>query len=368
MSEAADNVGIRINTGHLTQIDLLKGLAIISVILLHTWPEKVLLITGAPFHIWQAVPVFILIAGYVGTLSYMRRDTTRLRQCYGRSLLSHRFKRLLTPFTLLFIIQLSLLYSSTSEITLQNVVFSYITGGYGPGSYFIPIILQHTLILPILYLLAIRSSKYFLPTTFLISIFFEYLMIIAFVPEWAYRLLYVRYLFAGALGVWLAVNRRSIERVILGALISLIYIFAVNYLNFQFWFLYPAWRSQHAPSYFWPLLIIMIGLIYLPGVSKNVISVALEKFGRASWHIFLVQMAFFWAFGGAVSSLFLGELTSPVTLNISTVLQMVPGFVLLTCSNLGVCLFLGCIFFDCERMITQRNFKGEHGHNLRSKN
>ena len=100
VSEATDNI----NTGHLTQIDLLKGLAIISVILLHTWPEKVLLITGAPFHIWQAVPVFILIAGYVGTLSYKRRDTARLRQCYGRSLLSHRFKRILVPFTLLFII------------------------------------------------------------------------------------------------------------------------------------------------------------------------------------------------------------------------------------------------------------------------
>jgi len=369
MSEAADNVGIKhqyrasiqgINTGHLTQVDLLKGLAIISVILLHTWPEKVLLITGAPFHIWQAVPVFILIAGYVGTLSYIRRGTTCLRQCYGRSLLSHRFKRLLVPFTLLFIIQLVLLYFiDIKGITLQNIVFSYITGGYGPGSYFIPIILQHILILPIIYLWAIRSPKYFLLNTFLISLILEYLMIIAFVPEWAYRLLYVRYLFAGALGVWLAVSKQAIDRkVILGALISLIYIVAVNYLNFQFWFLYPAWGSQHAPSYFWPLLIIMIGLIYLPGVSKNVVSVTLEKFGRASWHIFLVQMVFFWALGGAASSLFLGELTSPVVLNISTILQMVPGFVLLTCFNLGVCLFLGGVFFDCEKMITQRNFKG----------
>lgn len=355
MSEATDNI----NTGHLTQIDLLKGLAIISVILLHTWPEKVLLITGAPFHIWQAVPVFILIAGFVGTLSYMRQDTTGFRQCYRKSLLFRRFKRILAPFTLLFIVQIVLLcFTGIKEITLQNIVFSYITGGYGPGSYFIPIILQHILILPILYFWAIRNPKYFLITTFLVSLVSEYLMITALVPEWAYRLLYVRYLFAGALGVWLAVSKQTIDkRLVIGGLISLIYIVAVNYLNIQFWFLYPAWGSQHAPSYFWPLLIVMIGLMHLPSASKNVVSAVLEQLGQASWHIFLVQMAFFWAFGGAVSSLFLGELCWPVALNISTVYPMVPGFTLLTCFNLVACLSFGCIFFKCEKMITQRNFK-----------
>ena len=41
-----------------------------------------------------------------------------------------------------------------------------------------------------------------------------------------------RYLFAGALGVWLAVSQQSIERkLVVGALFSIIYIFAVNYLS-----------------------------------------------------------------------------------------------------------------------------------------
>jgi len=290
----------------------------------------------------------------------MRRDATRLRQCYGRSLLSRRFKRLLAPFTLLFIIQLAILcVINIKEITLRNIVISYISGGYGPGGYFIPVILQGVLVLPILYLWAIRNPKYFLLSTFLISLVLEYLMIITFIPEWAYRLLYVRYLFAGALGVLLAVSKQATyKKMICGALISFIYIFAVNYLNVQFWFLYPAWSSQHAPSYFYPLLLIVAGLTYLPNVSKNFISAAIERFGRASWHIFLVQMTFFLALGEVVRSLFLGDIiTLPETLNISTVLPFVPGFVLLTCFNLGVCLFLGCIFFDCEEMIAHCNSK-----------
>ena len=280
----------------------------------------------------------------------MRRDATRLCQCYGRSLLSRRFKRILVPFTLLFIIQIALLcVIDIKEISLQDIAFSYIFGGYGPGSYFVPVVLQGILVLPILYLWAIRNPKYFLLSTFLISLVLEYLMIITFVPEWAYRLLYVRYLFAGALGVWLAVSKQATgKKVIVGALVSFIYIIAVNYLNVQFWFLYPAWGSQHAPSYFWPLLIILAGLTYLPNVSKNVVSGAIERIGRASWHIFLVQMAFFWALGGAVRSLFLGDITLPVALNISTILPVAPGFVLLTCFNLGVCLFLGYTFFICE--------------------
>lgn len=46
-------------------------------------------------------------------------------------------------------------------------------------------------------------------------------MIISFVPVWMYRLLYVRYLFAAALGVWLATcYKRPKKWLIVGALIS----------------------------------------------------------------------------------------------------------------------------------------------------
>jgi hypothetical protein len=154
------------------------------------------------------------------------------------------------------------------------------------------------------------------------------------------------------------VSQQSIERkLVFGALFSIIYIFAVNYLSIQFWFLYPAWGSQHAPSYFWSLLIIMAGLIYLPSVSKNTVYVTLEKLGQASRHIFLVQMAFFWAFGEAARSLLMGELTLPVRLDLSTILQMTPNFALLACFNIAVCLSLGCVFYECEKIIAQRNSK-----------
>ena len=49
---------------HLENIDFIKGLAAISVILLHTLPESVLYGSFAVFHIWQAVPIFLFITFY----------------------------------------------------------------------------------------------------------------------------------------------------------------------------------------------------------------------------------------------------------------------------------------------------------------
>ncbi|WP_367121908.1 acyltransferase family protein [Methanohalophilus sp. DAL1] len=95
---------------HLDQIDILKGFAIISVILLHTWPRELLLITGAPFHIWQAVPIFIIIAGYVGALSYKRHQNSTLLQLYSIRLLSRRIKRIIVPFIVVFTIQIIYIY------------------------------------------------------------------------------------------------------------------------------------------------------------------------------------------------------------------------------------------------------------------
>lgn len=119
----------------------------------------------------------------------------------------------------------------------------------------------------------------------------------------------------------------------------------MNYLGFQAWFIYPAWFSQHAPSYFWTVIIVISGLLYLPKKSKNIVHSVIEKLVQASWHIFLVQMAFFWAVGSVVKSLFLGELVITANMDVSTLIQMSMGGFLLTCINLVICITLGYLFY-----------------------
>jgi len=65
----------------INQVDLLKGLAVISVILIHLFPAYLLSMTGAPFYYWQAVPVFLLLAAFTGSLGINRTKEKILWHC-----------------------------------------------------------------------------------------------------------------------------------------------------------------------------------------------------------------------------------------------------------------------------------------------
>lgn len=326
----------------IPQIDLLKGLAIISVILLHSWNSQILLLIGAPFTIWQAVPVFIIIAGYTNTLSYLRNGVMKLHKCYEFPILFHRFKRILRPFIYIFIVELILLYYlSSRNFDVKSIIFLFLEGGIGPGSYFVPIIIQNILIIPILYYLALRNPNYMLILAFALSLAFEILLIMLEVPEWLYRLLYVRYLFAGALGVYMATSKQQSRLwLIIGSSISFIYILLVSYHDFQFWFIYPAWGGQHAPSYIWTLVLVIAGLKLLPPnfSEKNI----LAELGKSSWHIFLLQLLYF---SGP------GKIVRIIVFSINNITCC---YILYALVNLVLCLCGGYLFYrlDAKYKIT----------------
>jgi hypothetical protein len=50
-------------SSHLAQIDIIKGMAIIGVLALHSIPSKLKISSYAVFHIWQSVPILIVIFG-----------------------------------------------------------------------------------------------------------------------------------------------------------------------------------------------------------------------------------------------------------------------------------------------------------------
>ncbi len=150
-------------TARDVSIDILKGFAIFSVILLHSWDSSFLLRIGAPYHISQAVPIFIIISGFNGINSYVREKRTSLAQCYAT--IPRRMMRLLIPYSMilmfeyLYIIFINFFISKNASIieafshkeqiytfihsvySIPNVFSFVVTGGFGPGSFFIPILL-----------------------------------------------------------------------------------------------------------------------------------------------------------------------------------------------------------------------------------
>ena len=89
-------------------IDLIKGIAIVAVICLHTLSPGTLDAIGAQFYLWQAVPVFLFLMGLNATSSLRRRGGRTMRELYSRDYLAGRFDRVYVPFLIAFLVTLAL--------------------------------------------------------------------------------------------------------------------------------------------------------------------------------------------------------------------------------------------------------------------
>lgn len=316
----------------LHQIDFIKALSIISVIMLHTIPSDKLVTVLAPFHIWHSVPVFMLIAGISSTLSAAKHNSIfRLSDEYSIGKLMKYSKRILMPFTFIWLVEI-IIMAAFKGITLRQILMHYFTGGIGPGSYFTPIFIQHLLCFPFMLWLFDKFSGHkniILFLIFVFSIFAEWLCIQANISDSLYRLLYVRYIFAVAIGVFLAkYGLPSLFSFL--SLFSAAYITMVSYLKINVEFIYPSWSFQHSPAYFYTALIIIILWNLYPYFNR--IGLNLTYIGRSSYHIFLFQMLYFWI----LSRRLLDIVHNP--------------FVWLIL-NIFICISAGCLFFKIEQAI-----------------
>jgi peptidoglycan/LPS O-acetylase OafA/YrhL len=281
---------------HIPQIDFLKALAIISVIIIHTFPLAALLVTGSPYYIWQAVPLFILIAGFNGAYGYKKRKAISLKECYDTKTLFRRYSRLLIPFIIYWILELILLsFINQVPYDALSLFINFISGGFGWGGYFIPVILQSVIIVPLLYFIAVRNPNSMVVFALVLNIIFAVFVGLTGSLGLS-EYIYLRYLFAGALGVWLVTStKRPLAVIIIGGIVSFLFITLTSYST-----LFPSNSIFYQydgilqfPSYVWTLILAMIGLKYLPKSIKSRFNQSLVEIGKASWHIFLVQIIYF---------------------------------------------------------------------------
>lgn len=310
-------------------IDLLKGLAIICVIILHSLSKELLYDLYAPYYLWQAVPIFMLLFALNNAQSFTSKNKDSLQDLYNSTYFYARLKRIIQPFFIIWLLQIIIELSNRTDFNLSSITKSFLTGGFGPGSYFIPLIIQFVLIVPILFYIAKKAPTMFLITGFIVSLLLEYLYSISFLNDSHYRILFIRYLFAVVLGIWYIVNPSSklkIIVIVIGTLVSFIYITLVSYYGASL-INEPLWRAEHAPAYFWALLIVVLVMkIKLP---KTILTDTTVSIGKASMHIFLVQMVYFRLFQLKLINLRAEEF-------------------LYTAINIVICCALGILFYKIE--------------------
>lgn len=279
-------------------IDILKGFAIISVVILHTlsWDHR--FIIGAPYHFWQAVPIFMLLVGYNLAMSSKIKGLMTYKDVYQWPFLKKRLKRILIAYLVIALVRIILEIFVYEQFYLFESLVGALMGSFEHGGYYIPIMIQAIFVTPLLYAF-IQKNRTKNGLILLVSMFIlDWVVMLFEVSSGIYRILIVRYLFAIVLGIWFALIERPLNKKVLGFLASMsfIYITVVYYFGIETP-LEQYWQVQHAPAYFWTLFIVALVLKVKPLKSGNVFNNTMIKLGQNSYHIFLVQMIYFWIIG-----------------------------------------------------------------------
>ena len=270
-------------------VDVIKGIAIIFVLITHfEWTAEQRQIVVFPFFINMAIPVFMIITGYVYSLSLQRLGIQHLEEAYRWRLIAKRLIRYTLPVIIVVIWELCspAFHISGTCLDLMRWILS---GTYGKGSYYYPVMVQVAFLFPIIYFILDIKKEIGLLICFFVNLLYELL-------AWAYtmntdcfRFLAFRYVFVLAAGVYTFKQYKLCP--FLSALMMAgggAFIAAITYLGYETKILNASWATTNVISSLWivPLTIWILR-------EKKMRFLPLEIIGRASYHIFLVQMVYY---------------------------------------------------------------------------
>ena len=275
----------------ITYLDTVKGFAILSVVLLHLSTDEVLLKTLAPWHIWQAMPLFLMVAGITAAMVWKKYQGNLAS--YYRDL-PPKILTLYIPYAAATVIY----YMVTTGQSLSIDLFfnTMIMGYLGPGGYFVPLIITHLIVFPPMLALRdkIGNDKRFLAVALLINIVLELLFAFADVEatRFGYRIFYFRYLFIACVGAVLSQHNpfsKTTFRVL--AALGAFYIFLTCYVGWNLPIIRSDdWYFQHYPVAFYTAFLVF-------GIRDIEQRIPFLNFfialGKSSYEIFIVQLLFF---------------------------------------------------------------------------
>ena len=305
--------------GYDPLIDYLKGLCIIFVIINHCMPEELMGKTGFFFWGVSAVPIFLIIQVFHA----YKKGVIISKLNYKRI-----WSKIVWPFILAEIVILVAFTIREHHFNFHDLINDALcmikSGGYGPGAYYPFIYLQFAIILPLIAWI-FKYQKIFLCIFFIIiSQFSETACSYFHLPQLAYRLLFIRYIFLFYLGYLLAYKGFILNLyTFFIAVICLVFSTYIVYSHqifspFLYDFVNPVchWFCYIYIAYF--LLFILKGMYYHIS-SETVIRKYILKAGKYSYEIFLFQIVYF-----AIADEFVDStLKSFITINFAYVITKI---------------------------------------------
>ena len=278
------------------QLDYLKGISIMLVIITHVTIYSTLSNASIvfPYFVNMAVPFFIIVSGYAYSQSYERRGLNKLREYYKLKDLFNKAKAIYIPFVVIYVLEIILTRTMNGRIVgIKEAAHIFIAGGLGPGSYYIPILMELIVVMPLIYLLINRNVLQGSLIVIVVQVLLEWMIQITNFPQEIYRLLIVRYLVFLLVGVLLYKYREQQKNILLSLCmcIGAVYIWKVNYEKYVP-YLFQFWTTTSAPTVLWAGGVVAFFIKYMPVLPK-MIDMIITKVGCSTYYIYLIQMVYF---------------------------------------------------------------------------
>jgi peptidoglycan/LPS O-acetylase OafA/YrhL len=303
------------------QIDVIKGVAIVAVLLLHALEKKALVASFAIFHIWQAVPFFMIVMGLNTGLSTTGREL-QLSGLYTKKYFKSKANRILLPLLLVYIVSLIvgyiwLILHNEQKVELGAYNLIGMLPVTGRGNYFVTLILQSIFFLPVIgYMFQRRPLLTVVLLVILEIVFLLWSSHLGFLnkEKYLYSAAFPRYFAAIAFGLALSsvvvhpVKGMNVLVLLAIAVAGGIMLYKVMYMDFDFGFIRPEWQTQHVLTFGYAAFLILILFRLLPQISDNRLLRLFAALGKASYHIFLIQIVYYGLFtttGGVLQGLFI---------------------------------------------------------------
>jgi peptidoglycan/LPS O-acetylase OafA/YrhL len=284
-------------------IDLLKGYAILAVLWQHAVPASITNALGGNLWVRPAVPIFFILLG----LNLATSLTKRGRPALDRVTLTDYARRRVARVALPFLVVLAIGYVIAAAEGTLRAAPSLVIGGMpvnAPGNYFVTALIAFLIAMPFLVWAYARRPLATVVACIAVDVAFEAIVYIANrhgitalgPANYVYQSNPLRWLAPVALGIWASTDPRLTAPrnrwLLLLAIPSALYLILLQADPGRFPFVPVGFLGMTnvlaAP---WAFLIVITGLRVLPAaVPRNPLGRGLAAAGRASYHVYLVQM------------------------------------------------------------------------------
>lgn len=273
-------------------IDFFKMLCAIFVIVTHLINDEISRSLYSRYWIDLAVPIFLILTGYNYCKSCEKNNIDTFMKWFSWSNLKKKLIRILIPY--LFAVLLFSIFQIMTGRLDSSWLDSFIWFRFGPGCYYIAILLQILVLFPTLYYLQKRFGIIISLLFIILQFVFEYYANLTWMAESIYQLIAFRYTIFLIAGMNLDYFMSKIKPYILFIvfIIGAFYIHKVNYTSFSP-VIFRLWIHSSMPTIFYCLPLVVMGIKLDAYIKESLISKAITTIGKASYHIFLTQMIYF---------------------------------------------------------------------------